>query len=349
MSDATENHDDVPGWGDADPEAFEWLARIWDALGCGPLWLERSTPDPLFDPITRRALLGEKVQPAAASAAPSAPSAAASSAPAAPQPAPRFGRPEQAPGAAAPQRPRAPQGAQTQAPSRPGPQAQAPQTSQAAPAPIPILLEETKAKIRAADWATLEGLVRDCTACPMSKTRQHPVFAEGAPGPKLVLVGEAPGAEEDLQGIPFVGKSGKLLTAMLDAIAVRRKEDIVILNALKCRPPQNRNPEPAETACCSHYLERQLELLKPDVLFLMGRFAVQTVLKDRAAAISRLRGVVHEAELSDGRKVKCVVSYHPSYLLRSPGEKARAWEDLVLLRRTMREAGIPVREREKHW
>ena len=136
---------------------------------------------------------------------------------------------------------------------------------------------------------------------------------------------------------------------MLDAIAVRRKDDIVILNALKCRPPQNRNPEPAEMTCCSHYLERQLELLKPDVLFLMGRFAVQTVLKERATAISRLRGVVHEAELADGRKVKCVVTYHPSYLLRSPGEKAKAWEDLVLLRRTMREAGIPVREREKTW
>lgn len=347
MSDATEKHDDVPGWGDADPEAFERLARIWDALECGPLWLERSTPDPLSDPITRRALLGEKVQPAAAPATPAAPSA-----PAASQPVPRFERPAQAPGAAVPQRPRVPQGAwgsqgATQAPTRQAPQAS--QTPQAVPAHIPVLPEETKAKIRTADWATLEGLVRDCTACPMSKTRQHPVFAEGAPGPKLVLIGEAPGAEEDLQGIPFVGKSGKLLTAMLDAIAVRRKDDIVILNALKCRPPQNRNPEPAEMTCCSHYLKRQLELLKPDVLFLMGRFAVQTVLKERASAISRLRGVVHEAELADGRKVKCVVTYHPSYLLRSPGEKAKAWEDLVLLRRTMREAGIPVREREKSW
>ena len=345
MSDATENHDDVPGWGDADPEAFERLARIWDALGCGPLWLERSTPDPLFDPLTRRALLGEKPQPSVAPVVSSAPATSQ------PAPAPRFGRPTQAAGAPAPQHPRAPQNAWgTQSASQPVPQTYQPhQTPQAAPAYIPVLPEGTNAKIRTADWATLEGLVRGCTACPMSKTRQNPVFAEGAPGPKLVLVGEAPGAEEDLQGIPFVGKSGKLLTAMLDAIAVRRKEDVVILNALKCRPPQNRNPEPAETACCSHYLERQFELLKPDVLFLMGRFAVQAVLKERAAAISRLRGVVHETELSDGRKVKCVVTYHPSYLLRSPGEKAKAWEDLVLLRRTMREAGISVRERGKTW
>ena len=245
MSDATENHDDVPGWGDADPEAFERLARIWDALGCGPLWLERSTPDPLFDPLTRRALLGEKPQPSVAPAVSSAPATSQ------PAPAPRFGRPTQAAGAPAPQHPRAPQSAWgTQSASQAVPQTYQPhQTPQAAPAYIPVLPEGTNAKIRTADWATLEGLVRGCTACPMSKTRQNPVFAEGAPGPKLVLVGEAPGAEEDLQGIPFVGKSGKLLTAMLDAIAVRRKEDVVILNALKCRPPQNRNPEPAETAC----------------------------------------------------------------------------------------------------
>jgi len=135
--------------------------------------------------------------------------------------------------------------------------------------------------------------------------RQHVVFSDGGPGPKLVVVGEAPGAEEDLQGIPFVGKSGKLLTAMLDSLGLVRRRDCVILNVLKCRPPRNRNPQLEEIVCCGHWLARQLELLKPDVLFLAGRFAISSLLKpaDEMFSISKMRGRIHLAQLPDGRQV----------------------------------------------
>ena len=148
------------------------------------------------------------------------------------------------------------------------------------------------------------------------------------------MVGEAPGAEEDLQGIPFVGKSGKLLTAMLDSLGLVRRRDCVILNVLKCRPPRNRNPQPEEIVCCGHWLARQLELLKPDVLFLAGRFAISSLLKpaDEMFSISKMRGRIHLAQLPDGRQVPAVATYHPSYLLRSPAAKSKAWEDLLLLK-----------------
>ena len=187
------------------------------------------------------------------------------------------------------------------------------------------------------------------TAEAIASTRQHVVFSEGDPGPKLVIIGEAPGAEEDLQGIPFVGKSGQLLTAMLDALGIVRKRDAVILNVLKCRPPRNRNPEPGEITCCGHFLRRQLELLEPAVLFLAGRFAVEAMLPPEPGfSIGRQRGRVHEVEIA-GRKVPAVVTYHPSYLLRSPDEKAKAWDDLLLLKRTMAAAGVALPEREKRW
>ena len=134
-----------------------------------------------------------------------------------------------------------------------------------------------------------------------------------------------------------------------DALSIVRGEDCVILNVLKCRPPGNRNPEPAEIACCTHYLMRQLELLEPKVLFLMGRFASQALIGlEPGAALGRMRGRVHEAHVG-GRSIPAVATYHPSYLLRSPDQKAKAWEDLCLLRRVMREAGIPLREKEKRW
>lgn len=194
--------------------------------------------------------------------------------------------------------------------------------------------------IAAADWETLKTLAQKCACCPFSKTRQHVVFGQGEPGPKLVIVGEAPGSEEDLQGQPFVGKSGQLLTAMLDALGIVRGEGAVILNVLKCRPPQNRDPHPDEVACCGHYLRRQLELLDPAVIFVSGRYAAQMLLGlQPGASLGRLRGSVHSVEVA-GRSVKAVATYHPSYLLRSPDAKAKAWEDLCLLRRVMTEAGI---------
>ena len=177
------------------------------------------------------------------------------------------------------------------------------------------------------------------------------IFSDGGPGPKLVVVGEAPGAEEDLQGIPFVGKSGKLLTAMLDSLGLVRRRDCVILNVLKCRPPRNRNPQPEEIVCCGHWLARQLELLKPDVLFLAGRFAISSLLKpaDEMFSISKMRGRIHLAQLPDGRQVPAVATYHPSYLLRSPAAKLKAWEDQLLLKAAMKQAGLTLPVREKHW
>lgn len=174
----------------------------------------------------------------------------------------------------------------------------------------------------------------------MAKSRQHVVFAEGGPGMRIALVGEAPGSEEDLQGIPFVGKSGQLLTQMLESIGIERRRDIAIMNVLKCRPPGNRNPAPAEVACCATYLRRQLLLVRPDVLLIMGRFAMQTLLGlGPDASIGSQRGRVHDVTIGDFG-TKAVVCYHPSYLLRAPDEKAKAWEDLTLFRRLIREAGI---------
>ena len=300
-------------------------------MDAGPLWLLRETPDPAFDELTQTRLMGTAQQPQSGDA-----SKAAAPAPQPLQPArsPASARTSQR--EAAMTRPsRAPADTRSAA-------AGAPQSGAAMP---PELAE----RIRTLDWAALRETALKCECCPMKSTRHNVVFSQGDPGPKLVIVGEAPGSEEDLQGVPFVGKSGQLLTAMLDALSIVRREDCVILNVLKCRPPGNRNPEPAEIACCTHYLMRQLELLEPKVLFLMGRFASQALIGlEPGAALGRMRGRVHEAHVG-GRSIPAVATYHPSYLLRSPDQKAKAWEDLCLLRRVMREAGIPLREKEKRW
>lgn len=172
----------------------------------------------------------------------------------------------------------------------------------------------------------------------------------GGPGPKLVVVGEAPGAEEDLQGIPFVGKSGKLLTAMLDSLGLVRRRDCVILNVLK--PPAAQPKSTARRDCLrGHGLPGSLNCFKPDVLFLAGRFAISSLLKpaDEMFSISKMRGRIHLAQLPDGRQVPAVATYHPSYLLRSPAAKSKAWEDLLLLKAAMKQAGLTLPVREKHW
>lgn len=243
-----------------------------------------------------------------------------------------------------PQAPQSARAAQTSAAS--------PTVPQAVAQPAVGMSTELLSKIASADWQALQTLSQHCTACALSAMgRQHVVFSDGGPGPKLVVVGEAPGAEEDLQGIPFVGKSGKLLTAMLDSLGLVRRRDCVILNVLKCRPPRNRNPQPEEIVCCGHWLARQLELLKPDVLFLAGRFAISSLLKpaDEMFSISKMRGRIHLAQLPDGRQVPAVATYHPSYLLRSPAAKSKAWEDLLLLKAAMKQAGLTLPVREKHW
>lgn len=288
--------------------------RMLEDMGIGPVWLLRETPDPIAP---------QK----------SAPVPVVSSAV-------RTAVSQRTPAVSSMRRPvRAPAFAQV------APVA----VASMSPTQKVALPEETLQAIRTADWATLKTIAQKCQACPMATTRQNMVFAQGEPGPKLVIIGEAPGSEEDLQGLPFVGKSGRLLTAMLESLNIVRGRDVVILNVLKCRPPRNRNPEPDEIACCGHFLRRQLELLEPKVLFLAGRFAVEAMLHPQPGfSIGRQRGQVHQVEVAN-RTVPAVVTYHPSYLLRSPDEKAKAWDDLLLLKRTLREAGIEPPAPEKIW
>lgn len=175
----------------------------------------------------------------------------------------------------------------------------------------------------------LRELVVACNACGLCDGRRHAVFGMGAQPAKWMVVGEAPGEQEDMQGLPFVGRSGQLLDAMLSAVGVSRERDVFITNVIKCRPPGNRNPKPEEIAACSPYLMRQIALLKPERILVLGRFAAQTLL-GTSATIGSLRGRTHMLATDDGRSIPVVVSYHPAYLLRSPTEKARAWQDLTL-------------------
>ena len=181
-----------------------------------------------------------------------------------------------------------------------------------------------------ASWDQLADVVAHCTACKLHATRTQGVLGVGDRNADWLIIGEAPGAEEDAQGEPFVGQAGKLLDAMLASIGLRRGENVYITNVLKSRPPGNRNPEPDEVAACRPYLLAQIELLRPKLILALGRFAAQSLL-DTDEAIARLRGHVHRFQ-----NIPLVVTYHPAYLLRNLPDKARAWEDLCLARRTMR-------------
>ncbi len=178
-------------------------------------------------------------------------------------------------------------------------------------------------------WDQLADAVARCAACKLSATRIQGVLGVGDRNADWLIVGEAPGADEDRIGEPFVGQAGKLLDAMLAAIGLRRGDNVYITNVLKSRPPGNRNPEPDEVAACRPYLLAQIELIQPRLILALGRFAAQSLL-DTDEAISRLRGRVHLFQ-----NVPLVVTYHPAYLLRNLPDKARAWEDLCLARRTM--------------
>lgn len=177
------------------------------------------------------------------------------------------------------------------------------------------------------DWNALRARVAACTRCALSATRTQTVFGVGNPQAEWLIVGEAPGADEDRQGEPFVGRAGQLLNAMLHALGLARAE-VYIANVLKCRPPGNRDPSPAESAECLPYLERQIALLKPKILLAVGRIAAQNLLRTDSS-LSRLRGRVHA--FGEAR-VPLVATYHPAYLLRSPAFKRQAWEDLKFAR-----------------
>ena len=185
------------------------------------------------------------------------------------------------------------------------------------------------AKLAEGDWIALKQAVPACTACGLHKSRTQTVFGVGDEKAQWMLIGEAPGAEEDRLGDPFVGQAGKLLDNMLAAIGLNRSENVYIANVLKCRPPGNRNPEPEEVAKCTPFLKQQIGLIKPKLIIAMGRFAAQTLLSSDAS-IASLRGRVFRYE-----GVPLIVTYHPAYLLRTLPDKAKAWEDLVFARKTM--------------
>ena len=189
-------------------------------------------------------------------------------------------------------------------------------------------------RIAAMDWAELEQSVAGCTACALSRTRTKTVFGVGNRSAEWMLVGEAPGAEEDARGEPFVGQAGRLLDNMLMAAGLSRSgtgpDAVFIANVLKCRPPGNRNPDPGEVRECDPYLRRQIELVSPKLLLVMGRFAAQSLL-GTDASIASLRGRVHRIEIGS-RSIPVVVTYHPAYLLRNLEDKAKSWADLCLAR-----------------
>jgi uracil-DNA glycosylase family 4 len=178
-------------------------------------------------------------------------------------------------------------------------------------------------------WEQLQAEVRVCTACELSKSRRQTVFGVGPRTAGCMIIGEAPGAEEDARGEPFVGQAGRLLDQMLAAIDLTRERDVFICNVLKCRPPGNRNPTPGEVAACAGFLRRQIDAVRPKVLLLLGGFAVRSILETDASVGSQ-RGKVHRRRFGD-REVPVIVSYHPAYLLRNLPEKRKSWEDLLLL------------------
>jgi uracil-DNA glycosylase family 4 len=184
-----------------------------------------------------------------------------------------------------------------------------------------------EAREAGADWAELQARVAACTRCALSSTRTQTVFGVGSRQAQWLIVGEAPGAEEDRQGEPFVGRAGQLLNAMLRAIGLSR-EQVFIANVLKCRPPGNRDPSAAEAAQCLPYLEQQIALLQPKLLLAVGRIAAQNLLRTDVT-LGRLRQQVHHFGAS---RLPLVATYHPAYLLRTPTDKRKAWEDLKFAR-----------------
>ena len=195
--------------------------------------------------------------------------------------------------------------------------------------------QETPLEVPVRGWIPLKAAVSGCTKCGLHKTRTQTVFGVGDENADWMLIGEAPGAEEDRLGDPFVGQAGKLLDNMLAAIGLTRRKNVYIANVLKCRPPANRNPTPEEVAQCSPHLLQQIELIKPKLIVAMGRFAAQTLL-ETGASIASLRGRLHRYA-----GVPLIVTYHPAYLLRTLEDKAKAWEDLVFAKKIMSGTAAP--------
>ena len=204
------------------------------------------------------------------------------------------------------------------------PNAAAPGSEDAAPEEILSVPAEENP-----DWSALESDVSACTRCVLHRTRRQTVFGVGDQNAQWMVIGEAPGADEDRQGEPFVGRAGQLLNEMLRAIGLSRQH-VYIANILKCRPPQNRNPKAEEVAQCLDFLRQQVALVRPQLILAVGRIAAQNLLDDDQS-VGRLRGRAHHFAVQD-HSVPVVVTYHPAYLLRSPGQKRKAWDDLCFAR-----------------
>ncbi|HEY3488388.1 MAG TPA: uracil-DNA glycosylase [Gammaproteobacteria bacterium] len=197
------------------------------------------------------------------------------------------------------------------------------------PAPASVSLRDSTGM----NWEELAGCVAGCSKCSLHGGRTQTVFGVGNRTAEWMIIGEAPGAEEDARGEPFVGRAGQLLNAMLQAIGLQRQQ-VYIANILKCRPPNNRDPQPEEVEQCRPYLRRQIELVAPRVILAVGRIAAQNLLLTEET-IGRLRGRIHRHAESG---VPVVATYHPAYLLRKPGDKRKAWQDLQLARQALQQA-----------
>jgi DNA polymerase len=184
-------------------------------------------------------------------------------------------------------------------------------------------------RIARMDWPALKEAARTCTACPLHATRKQAVFGVGDEQADWLFVGEGPGAEEDARGEPFVGQAGRLLDNMLAAIGLQRGRDVYIANIVRCRPPGNRVPEPSEAAACEPFLLRQIALIRPRLIVALGKTAANNLLRNDAS-IASVRGRLHEVG-----GTPLLVTYHPAYLLRTLGDKSKAWEDLCLAREVM--------------
>ncbi len=186
-----------------------------------------------------------------------------------------------------------------------------------------------------------EQHVKGCTLCPLHETRTQTVFGQGNPAARLVFVGEGPGADEDAQGLAFIGRAGQLLTRMIEAMGLKR-EDVFICNIVKCRPPDNRDPAPEEVTACWPYLDQQLQIIRPEVIVALGKPASQTLLRT-TEPIGRLRGHWHDYYVSGsptvGEPTPLMPTYHPAYLLRTPSDKNKAWSDL---KQVMQRLGLPL-------
>jgi DNA polymerase len=202
---------------------------------------------------------------------------------------------------------------------------------QVGPHPEDMVETDTQSEIRT--WDELRTTVAACTSCSLHTSRTQTVFGVGDPQADWMIIGEAPGAEEDRRGEPFVGRAGKLLDEMLRAVG-RSRDRVFIANILKCRPPNNRDPKAEESAACRGYLQRQIELVEPKIILAVGRIAAQLLL-ETDEPVGRLRGSRHQ--LGD---TPLVVTYHPAYLLRSPTQKRKAWDDLRLAKRLIQEASV---------